>query len=122
MKKLFFLFLLSIFILGNIFADQGHSITDKAELKKVAMELKAIDAKSKEKIVLFSLTLKNTTQTPLVYKATAIIDNKSAGEGIIPSDEQGLKKVMPGEEFTGQVSVMYDKMPTNFILIVDVER
>jgi hypothetical protein len=106
----------------NIFADSGHVITDKAELKGISITTRNIDGKSNEKVVLFTLTLKNTSNEPRVYKALAIIDNKSAGEGIIPSDEQGLKRVKPGEEVTGQVAVMYNTFPTNFVLMVDVEK
>jgi len=100
----------------------NHVITDKAELKKVLIEQRPVSSGSKEQVVVFSITLKNVTNEPLVYTATAIIDNNAAGTGTIPDDEAGLKKVMPGQELTDRVAVMYDKIPTNFVLYIDVEK
>ena len=100
---------------------ENHVITDKAELIKVNIELRPVTSGSKEKVVIFFITLKNVTDKPLVYKAVAIIDGKHAGEGAIPDDEAGIKKAMPGQEITDRVAVMYNKIPTNFVLYIDVE-
>lgn len=122
MKKIILMIcILSVCVVANTFAD-GHSITDKAELSKVAFEVKPIVKGSTENMVMIYVDLKNTTNEPMMYKMTAILDDKYAGEGIVPVDEQRQKRVKPGEVVTGKIAVTYDKIPTNFILLVDEEN
>ena len=105
---------------SEVVSPQGHVITDKAELRRVSMELRPVSSGSSERIVVFSITLRNVTDTPLVYTVTAIIDDIAAGIGTIPDDEEGLLRVMPGQEYNDRVAVMYNMIPSNFVLYIDV--
>ena len=95
--------------------------TDKAQLLKVAFEVKPIVKGSPENMVMIYVDLKNVTDKPMMYKMTAILDDKYGGEGIVPVDEQRQKRVAPGEVVTGKIAVTYDKLPTNFVLFIDEE-
>lgn len=56
----------------------------------------------------------NVSKEPIKFKIMAVFDNKYAGEGIsklIKSEEADVVKI----------AVTYDKIPTYFLLIVDVE-
>lgn len=122
MKKLLLITcLISLVCVGSLFAEE-HMITDKAELQKVSFELKPVVKGSTENMVLFSVQLKNISGKPMMYKMTAILDEKYAGEGIVPVDEQRQQRVQPDEVVTGKIAVTYDKIPTNFILFIDEEN
>ncbi|MCL2793481.1 MAG: hypothetical protein FWD87_10385 [Spirochaetaceae bacterium] len=107
---------------------QVHVITDTAELRRVSMELRPVASGSKETVVVFTITLKNVSNTPLVFNAIAIVGDEAAGQGFIPNpnptadDPVGLIYIMPGQEGTDRVAVMYDRIPTNFVLFVDVAQ
>ena len=121
MKKIFMVLLLFCFIMPfSIFAEPAHKVTNKAEMTKVGINLRTIGGG--EKVVVFSITLKNTDKVPHVYNVMALVDDTWAGVGIIPADEQQKARINPGEEATGQVAVTYDKIPTNFFLTVDVDK
>ena len=121
MKKIIFIIcLLSVVMAAQVFADD-HVVTDKAKLLKVAFEVKPIVKGSPENMVMIYVDLKNVTDKPMMYKMTAILDDKYGGEGIVPVDEQRQKRVAPGEVVTGKIAVTYDKLPTNFVLFIDEE-
>lgn len=121
MKKIIFIIcLLSVVMAAQVFADD-HVVTDKAQLLKVAFEVKPIVKGSPENMVMIYVDLKNVTDKPMMYKMTAILDDKYGGEGIVPVDEQRQKRVAPGETVTGKIAVTYDKLPTNFVLFIDEE-
>ncbi|MCL2294004.1 MAG: hypothetical protein FWC36_03975 [Spirochaetes bacterium] len=108
------------------FFAQNHNIAAGAELRKVAMELRPMHAGSTEQVVIFHITLRNTTNEPRVYRVLAVIEGAeglpAAGIGMIPHDDQGVLKVQPGQEFTDRVAVSYDRIPNNFLLTVTVEN
>ena len=122
MKKIILIVsLFAVLLSVQAYVDE-HVITDKAELLKVAFEVKPIVKGSNENMVLIYVDLKNTTSQPMMYRMTAILDDKYAGEGIVPVDEQRQKRVKPGEVVTGKIAVTYDKLPTNFVLFIDEEN
>jgi hypothetical protein len=86
-------------------------ITPKAELKKVSMYLKEVVAKSKEHLIVFDVTIKNTDSVPNLYSVTVVIPDIGGGEDFIPVEEE--KKLAPKAEGTTSVGILYPKFPTS---------
>lgn len=102
--------ILSLVFTANVMAEGlSFDITPKAELKKVGMYFKNIRKKSKEKAVVFDVTIKNTDSLPHLYSVTVIIPGVGGGEGFIPA--KGDKKLAAQAEETASIGIISPEFP-----------
>jgi hypothetical protein len=110
------LFLLFAVTIMGFSLESTHEISDKCELKSVSMYTRNVRKDSDEKLVVFDLVLKNVSQEDKSYDVTIIVEDDFIGQGSIPMSWD--KKIKPDDEDKAEIAIMYNKIPSNFKIII----
>lgn len=120
MKKFTIITFAALFVLSFVSHSMGEAISydvsDKAELKKVSFYKKNIRKKSKEKAVVFEVTIQNTDSMPHLYSVTVVMPGAGGAEGFIPA--KGDKKLEPSKEGTTSIGIIWPEFPKEGFSIV----
>ena len=95
--------------------EAGHEVTAKAEVTKVAMYLQKLLSATSERMVVFEVTLKNVSDSPLRYSVKVLIPRVGGGEDFAPAE---AGQIAAGMEGTARVGVVCDRLPTQYRLVV----
>jgi len=122
MKKFTIITFAALFVLSFVSQSMGeaisYDISEKAELKKVTFYKKNIRKKSKEKAIVFEVTIQNTDSTPQLYSVTVVMPGAGGAEGFIPA--KGDKKLEPSKEGTTSIGIIWPEFPKEgFTIIIE---
>lgn len=122
MKKFTIITFAALFVLSFVSQSMGepisYDISEKAELKKVSFYKKNIRKKSKEKAIVFEVTIQNTDSTPHLYSVTVVMPGAGGAEGFIPSKRD--KKLEPSKEGTTSIGIIWPEFPKEgFTIIIE---
>ncbi len=110
----------ALFVLSFVTQSMGeaisYDISGKAELKKVSFYKKNIRKKSKEKAVVFEVTIQNTDSSPQLYSVTVVMPGAGGAEGFIPA--KGDKKLEPSKEGTTSIGIIWPEFPKEGFTII----
>lgn len=120
MKKITIMMIAALFVLSFVTQSMGeaisYDISGKAELKKVSFYKKNIRKKSKEKAIVFEVTIQNTDSSPQLYSVTVVMPGAGGAEGFIPA--KGDKKLEPSKEGTTSIGIIWPEFPKEGFTII----
>ena len=120
MKKFTIMMFAVLFVLSFVSQSMGeaisYDISEKAELKKVSFYKKNIRKKSKEKAVVFEVTIQNIDSAPQLYSVTVVMPGAGGAEGFIPG--KGDKKLEPSKEGTTSIGIIWPEFPKEGFTII----
>ena len=102
---------------GLLFAGDGHVVPKDAEIKKVTIYQDKVISSSKALITFFDISILNKSDKPKKYDVVVIVDNVGGGQGALPEGDG--TPVKSGEEGLVRISILTDKIPTNFKITVN---